>query len=80
MRDVLSLTGLLSRLLFSIPILGLMLRDAAEGGESAMLWFAVTVVSLLGLALLLFGLPGLVVGMLVVAALAMTTLAIIIRG
>lgn len=70
----------LTRLLFAVPILGWMLRDVAEGDEHALGWFALTIVALLAIAALSFGLPGLVAGMLAAAVLTLGTILLITMG
>lgn len=61
-------------LIYAVPLLGWMLRDLAEGGESALGWFLVSIVAGAAVLTLLFGLPGLVLGLLGVTALALVAL------
>ncbi len=70
----------LQRLVFAIPVLGWMLRDAAEGDEHALGWFALALASMIGVATLVFGLPGLVLAMLGAAALTLSTILLITMG
>lgn len=68
------------RLLFAVPVLGWMLRDMAEGDDQAILWFAVTVICALACVTLLFGLPGLVLGMIGMAFFTLTMVLLVTRG
>jgi hypothetical protein len=72
--------SVLLRLVFSIPILGWMLRDVASGGEQELMWFAVSLAFTLACATLVFGLPGLVIGMLFMTVMALTAIVLITRG
>lgn len=72
--------SILQRIVFSVPILGWMLRDVAAGDEQELMWFAVSLAFSLACATLIFGLPGLVVGMLVMTVMALTAIVLITRG
>lgn len=72
--------GPVARAVFAVPVLGWMLRDVAEGGESAMLWFAASVIGVLALVTLVFGLPGLVMAMLPMAAVVLSLILIVAGG
>ena len=61
--------SLAKRVAFSVPLIGWMLRDLERGGEEEMLWFAAGIIASIGCATLAFGLPGLVIAMLCMAAL-----------
>lgn len=65
------------RLLYAVPLLGWMLRDAAEGGEAALLWFIFNCVALLGLAIVIFGYPALIIAALAATAGMLTMLVLI---
>lgn len=70
----------LTRLIFAIPVVGWMLRDVAEGDETAMGWFALTIFSLIAITTLTFGLPGLVIAMLFAAAFTLATILFVTFG
>jgi len=72
--------SLARRIAFAIPVLGWMLRDIERGGEEEMLFFAGGVAASLGCATLAFGLPGLVIGMLCMAALVGTAVVFVTFG
>jgi hypothetical protein len=72
--------SLVQRVVFSIPVLGWMLRDVARGGEQELLWFAATLAFSLACATMIFGLPGLVAGMLIMTVLALTAIVLITFG
>jgi hypothetical protein len=52
---------LYQRLIFSVPIFGWMLRDIIHGEGAMLPYVGLTVISLLGISTLTFGLAGLVV-------------------
>lgn len=72
--------GLFVRLVFAVPVLGWMLREIADGDEHAPGWFALFAASSIGVATLAFGLPGLVIVMLSLAALSLATILLVTRG
>ncbi len=70
----------LARLLFAVPIVGWMLREIADGDDEAPGWFAMFAASAIGVATLAFGLPGLVIVMLCLAALSLGTILLVTLG
>lgn len=52
---------LYQRLIFAVPIIGWTLRDLVHGEGASLPWFGLTLLSLLGISALTFGLAGLVV-------------------
>lgn len=71
---------LIRRALFAVPVLGWMLRDVERGGAASLGWFAASLAMLLALATVLFGLPGLVMGMIGATLLIFCGLLVVIRG
>jgi len=72
--------NLLHRVIFAIPVIGWMLRDVAEGDEHTMGWFALTLACSIGVAALVFGLPGLVTAMLFMTVLTLGAILLITFG
>jgi hypothetical protein len=68
------------RLIFAVPVVGWMLRDMAEGDDQAIMWFAITVVCALASIALLFGLPGLVMGMIGMAVFTLIMVLLVTTG
>jgi hypothetical protein len=54
----------LARLVFSVPLLGWMLREIYEQREGALGWFTFSLVGFVVMLAMTFGLVGLVIGML----------------
>ncbi|MFN3613457.1 MAG: hypothetical protein ACK4WC_02710 [Rubrimonas sp.] len=79
-RDPRRRRSLALRLVFAVPVLGWMLRDMAEGDDQAIMWFAVTVICALACAALLFGLPGLVMGMIGMAVFTLIMVLLVTTG
>ena len=80
MQNIAARPSLARRIAFSLPVVGWMLRDLDRGGEEEMLWFAGGVIASLACAVLAFGLPGLVIGMLCMAALVGTAVVFVTFG
>lgn len=55
--------GFFLRLVFALPILGAMVRELSEDREGSLVWFAFSLVGLVAVLGLAFGLPGLTLGM-----------------
>ena len=68
------------RILFSIPILGWMLKDVMHGDSDNIYFFLLAIVSLWGIAILQFGLLGLMIPALVLVPVVFLTLIVITRG
>jgi len=68
------------RILFSIPVLGWMLKDVMHGDSDNIYYFLLSIVSLWGISILQFGLLGLVIPALVLVPVVFVTLIIITRG
>lgn len=72
---------LYQRLIFAVPIIGWMLRDVTHGEGASLPYFGLTIVSLLGISTLTFGLAGLVVPVvLMIVPAAFAILFLITRG
>jgi hypothetical protein len=52
------------RLIYAIPLIGWMLRDAAEGGDEARLWFLGSLIGIWAIAIMVFGYPALILPLL----------------
>ena len=61
--------GLLNSLLLRTPLIGRMLREVEEGRDGAILGLLLAIVGSIGVATVSFGLPGLVIAMLVMTGL-----------
>ena len=68
------------RILFSIPILGWMLKDVMYGDSDNIYYFLLAIVSLWGIAILQFGLLGLMIPALALVPVVFLTLILITRG
>jgi hypothetical protein len=79
MTDIPDPPGPLARAVFSIPVLGWMIRDLAERDE-ALPWFVGSLIGLAAIAFLTMGLAGLVLAKLAIAALCLATVALIAKG
>jgi hypothetical protein len=66
----------LLRVLYAVPILGWMLRDAVEGESDAPVWAVMNVVGLVALAVIVWGYPALIVAALIATALILGTIVI----
>lgn len=71
---------LYQRLLFSIPVLGWMLKDVVHGDADNIYYFIAALLSLWGIAILQFGLLGLMIPALALVPVAFLTLIVITRG
>lgn len=71
---------LAQRILFSIPILGWMLKDVMYGDSDNIYYFLLAIVSLWGIAILQFGLLGLMIPALALVPVVFLTLIVITRG
>ncbi len=71
---------LVLRLLFAIPLLGWMLREAAEGGGNAKALFAVNCVLIWILAIAVFGYPAIILPALFFVLVIFCLLITITRG
>ena len=49
------------RILYAIPVLGWLLRDAAEGGDKALIFFLLNLAMMWLLSALFFGYPGIII-------------------
>jgi hypothetical protein len=67
-------------MIYSIPLIGWMLRDAAEGGDEARIWFLVNLLMIWGLAIAFFGYPALIVPLLVMVPLIFLAIIAITAG
>ncbi|MGR3782481.1 MAG: hypothetical protein ACU0DT_14630 [Albimonas sp.] len=67
-------------ILYRVPVLGWMLRDAFEGREDAPLWFALNVIMLWILSVIVFGWAGLIVPALIGVAVVFTAILAITVG
>ncbi len=65
---------MLLRMIYAIPLLGWMLRDAVRGSDESRVWFMLNVVMLWILAGVCFGYPGIIVPALAATFLVLTTL------
>jgi hypothetical protein len=72
--------GFAARLLFAAPVIGWMLREIADGNDAALGWFALFAGSAVGVSALAFGLPGMVLVMLCLAALSLGAILLVTRG
>ena len=63
------IVSLLNRLLLATPVLGRMLREVEEERHGAIWGLVLTIIGGVGVAALTFGLPGLVIAMLVMTGL-----------
>jgi len=68
------------RILFSIPVLGWMLKDVMYGDSDNIYYFLLAIVSLWGIAILQFGLLGLMIPALALVPVVFITLILITRG
>ncbi len=68
------------RILFSIPILGWMLKDVMYGDSDNIYYFLLAIISLWGIAILQFGLLGLMIPALALVPVVFLTLILITRG
>lgn len=68
------------RLIFSIPIIGWMLRDLMEGREDAVFWFIFNVAVLVGFAIAIWGYAALILIALSAAAVSLTAVVFLTRG
>ena len=71
---------LYQRILFSIPVLGWMLKDVMHGDSDNIYYFLLAIVSLWGIAILQFGLLGLMIPALLLVPVVFLTLIVITRG
>jgi hypothetical protein len=71
--------GFIARAIFTIPVLGWMIRDLARRPE-ALPWFLVSLVGLGALAFLKLGMAGVVLAMLLATALCLGAILLITRG
>ena len=71
---------LYQRILFKIPVLGWMLKDVMHGEDDNIYYFLLAVVSLWGIAILQFGLLGLMIPALLLVPVVFVTLIVITRG
>jgi hypothetical protein len=55
---------MLLRLIYRIPLIGWMIRDAAEGREDAKIWFLLNILMIWGMAIGFIGYPALIVPLL----------------
>ena len=67
-------------LLWRVPILGAILRELAEGDPDFGLYLGLIAFSLLGCAVILWGLPALVIGALIATPITGITLVALTRG
>ncbi len=68
------------RILFSIPILGWILKDVMYGDSDNIYYFLLAIISLWGIAILQFGLLGLMIPALALVPVVFLTLILITRG
>jgi hypothetical protein len=71
---------LYQRILFKIPVLGWMLKDVMHGEDDNIYYFLLALVSLWGIAILQFGLLGLMIPALLLVPVVFVTLIVITRG
>ena len=71
---------LYQRILFKIPVLGWMLKDVMHGDSDNIYYFLLAIVSLWGIAILQFGLLGLMIPALLLVPVVFVTLIVITRG
>ena len=69
-----------ARLLFSVPVLGWMIRDAVEGDSDAPVWAVFNVIGLIALAVILWGHAALIVAALAATALMLVGLVVVPAG
>jgi len=67
-------------LVYRIPLFGWMLKDAAEGTDTAVIWFLINVLLTVGLLVYLFGYAALIIVLLTAVAAAMVTLIALTAG
>jgi len=65
---------MLLRLLFAIPVIGWMLRDAVRGESDSKAWFLANIVMIWLLAVVFFGYPAIIIPALVATASIIVTL------
>lgn len=70
----------MKRVVYAIPLLGWLIRDAAEGGETAFAFFLVNIALFWLLAALLFGFPGIIIPALVAVPTVFVILIMLTRG
>lgn len=49
------------RLFYLVPVIGWIARDVDKHGEDNLIWGLITIISMWGCAILLFGYPGLII-------------------
>ncbi|RYE57382.1 MAG: hypothetical protein EOP18_02835 [Rhizobiaceae bacterium] len=68
------------QLIYRIPILGWLIREAAEGSDNVKILFLVNCVLLWLLAIFLFGYPAIIIPALCLVAIVFVLLILIMRG
>ncbi|WP_323782216.1 hypothetical protein [Leisingera sp.] len=71
---------LMQRILFSVPLLGRMIKEVAYGPEENLYYAIATLISLWGCSILLFGIPGLYIPAVCMVPVVFTLLITITRG
>lgn len=71
---------MLWRAICRIPLIGWMLRDAAEGREDAKVWFLIDLLLIWGLAIWLWGYPALIIPLMGITALIFVLLLLVTAG
>lgn len=71
---------LFERIIYAIPVLGWMIKDVVHGDEDNIYYFLLALLSLWGIAILQFGLLGLMIPALILVPVVFLTLVIISRG
>ncbi len=71
---------LYERVIYAIPVLGWMLKDVVHGDDDNIYYFLLALLSLWGIAILQFGLLGLMIPALILVPVAFLLLIVISRG
>ncbi|MCT8972551.1 hypothetical protein [Microbaculum marinisediminis] len=65
---------MLLRMIYAIPLLGWMLRDAVQGTDESRVWFMLNMIMLWIFAGVIFGYPGIIIPAIAAAFMVLTTL------
>ncbi len=74
------MTSFLAALVYRIPVIGWMLKNAIHGDDSELIYFLISLLLLWVLSMMIFGYAAMIVGALAAAATALTTIVVLTRA